>query len=136
MIDLSSTASLVLWLWRSLHAKRFKRDWAARDATGIVISPGSLTRTAERNASANPETSISWSFGLVPTHTASTNVLASRHHTRVANCSSDGSADFNEAAAVEARLARPDSRVLEADPHSSHGRSPLMDRTGTDAYGH
>src|SRR5665647_3389283 len=65
MIDLRSIASLVLWLWRSLHAKSFKRDWAARDATGIVISPGSLTRTAERNASANPETSISWLFGQV-----------------------------------------------------------------------
>jgi hypothetical protein len=54
-------------------------------------------------------------------------VLVSRRHTRVTNCSSECSADFNAGATVQAHVARTISRVLEAGPHSN-GRSPLMDR--------
>jgi len=44
---------------------------------------------------------------VAPTPTVSTNVLASRHHTRVSNCSSDGSTRFSDGAVVEARWLDP-----------------------------
>ena len=55
------------------------------------------------------------------------NVWVSRHHTRVTNCSSDGSTRFKSGAAVEARLADPIHECWKSIPIFSQERSPVED---------